>query len=72
VTRNNFQIPTQQEELKLPISRYASNKKKSIAVNGTSKYRQCFCVNVSNKLKKKSFFEEPDTTFSFSFLNCCK
>ena len=35
VTRNNFQIPTQQEELKLPISRYASNKKKSIAVNGT-------------------------------------
>jgi hypothetical protein len=43
------------------------NDMKSIAVNGTGKYRQCFCVNVSNKLKKKSFFEEPDTTFSSFF-----
>ncbi|CAC5361004.1 unnamed protein product [Mytilus coruscus] len=38
VARYSYQNPTQPEQLKLPISRYGSNKKKSLAVNGTSKY----------------------------------
>lgn len=38
VARYSYQNPSQPEKLKLPISRYGSNKKKSMAVNGTSKY----------------------------------
>ncbi|XP_071127373.1 uncharacterized protein [Mytilus edulis] len=35
VARYSYQNPSQPEKLKLPISRYGSNKKKSMAVNGT-------------------------------------
>ncbi|VDI17997.1 Hypothetical predicted protein [Mytilus galloprovincialis] len=35
VARYSYQNPTQPEKLKLPISRYGSNKKKSMTVNGT-------------------------------------
>jgi len=38
VARYSYQEPVQQQELKLPASRYGSNKKKQLAASGTSKY----------------------------------
>lgn len=46
VARYSYQNPTQQEELKLPVDRYGSNKKKHLAVDGTSKWRLYSLIDV--------------------------
>ena len=51
VARYSYQNPTQQEELKLPVSRYGSNKNKHLAANGTSK--SC-CTGYLRSVKKKT------------------